>query len=1330
MPVSKEAAAWAKAKWGRYWAFAARSGVTAEAILARKAEAEAAVAGLPPPSAGDDAESDGYVRTDTESSEEDEYSPSPPPRAPQPAVPSPPPAPARPYQDRSAQIGAAPDAKFDGSVVWTGAFEKELIEVKRDPKKKDKAAPEGLVLEVFRGQISACSPVANFSDAAELKRIATEGLPPAQRRRMQFVKVDMGRPYNTSIGSVCRAKENGKMKDGCKKAECACQTPELRDVQFVIKEVGLLNETVLPERRAQLDEWVANETPVTWKDLRSLVDSNRYFYFSSFRFSLAEQLMPIRLGDDGAPVDATDLGLGDEVAVFPVCGRNVSVPVTMTKPYAQENKGDQVAAMLGGRGDGADAAFCIAEFAKRKWTDGLLKSLIQKVVRYNADFYVISGRKVASETVAHVAAAFLLCSRGAYSPNIHKTVRGPVACLKRVAVIAIEDGIPADPTCIESVYRLMCSAFVLDRRSDYHPTRALCAFCIDFIGQCVRSRSVIRWRADKEYSKTLRADRVDLAGNSGVGRLRALLEALGSFSGDIRMMGKVDAMKMRLAVVTCARRPAEVDVRHIIDQHTTPAFSYAMVADGLDTFGDRNEAVFGRVTGFNPRLTNAVLDEADPFIAEVRRTQQLVMDLFDKRYGHAPAGGGTETLDYTADYGVLAGAIGVVKIKATPRHPAMLAMLPTLESGDESAVPNLPVDAKKAKEKFSEWMLPKNEAVRLKQVTETIQDLRKMRLPLPANCDKAIDTARFKHAEYGREAGSEVDEWCLVDGDGERVAWRNARTSQFACKRLEPVSFAAGFAALRMRNELCVEHAASHGIRDNAETECKAIMHEVPLLTLLRLKGILRTQHGDFKLPVPARDGGLAADELAAMPFDWDVWRLIVLFAVQVPEALWAGQLPRFRVRSTVTGNRLLRRVYQWVTDVTDVRAAAETSGRAELTPREEASRGNVTLREHQKDAFEQLVKSNRPNNVLVMKTGMGKTYTALAYALYRLPTSMASFMLWFAPSNVLRDIEEMATNLGIECFRTTKRGKGGQTELAAALEQRQHRLYLVDRDMARSIPDSLLDIAPHAYCVFDELDSYFGSSQRSSIMLAIAGVASGFLGMTATPYANRNDVGRLCTWLGLCVDFPVTKENLIVAMSSCVQITATHDIQKRFVLEGIPADPEVFSRYEEVADSPHELYKMLRHYLDPHFARTIARISESDDVFVVCDGREHCVRVQQLVQQHTALKSGIYQSAADTVLTDASYRIVYVPKNMDRGYNGGERFRQMVRQVYGMGLSARLQMEGRLVRLKQKAPVVTYTTVYFNDTSMAAALDRKMREEISALQSAAVESGEKKRKR
>ena len=1234
------------------------------------------------------------------------------------------PAPAGPaaaYSDRPGKLGAAaPDAKFDGSVVWTGAFENELIEVKLDPKKKDKAAPEGLVLLVFKGHISACSPVAKFADAAKLRRMATEGLPPARRHRMEMVKVDLGRPYNTSIGSVCRANANGKMKNECKKAECACQTPEQRDVQFVIKEVGLLNDTVLPERRATLDEWVANETPVTWKDLRSLVESNRYFYFSSFRFSLAEQLMPIR----GA-VDAVDLGLGDQASVFPVCEQNVLVPVTTTKPYAQEHKHDQVAAMLGHLGGGEGAAFCIAEFGRRKWTDGLLKSLIQKVVRYNADTYVISGRGVASETVAHVAAAFLLCSAGSYSPNIHKTVRGPVACLKRVAVIAIEDGIPADPTCIESVYRLMCSAFVLDRRSDYHPTRALCAFCLDFIGRCVRSRSVIRWRGAEEYSTALTRARVELSTRSGVGRLKPLLEALGSFSGDIQMMGRVDAMKMRLAVVTCARRPAAVEICHIIDQHTTPAFSYAMVSPLLNTFRDRNEAVFGRVTGFNPRLTNTVLDEADPFIAEVRRTQKLVMDLFDKRYGDESTGGGLRTLEYTADYGVLAGAIGVVKLKGNARHPGMLAMLPTFEGGDESAVPNLPVDAKKAKEKFSEWMLPKNETVRLKQVTEAIKDLRTMQLPLPA---KAIDTARFKYAEYGRESHSAVDEWCLVDADGNRVAWRNARTTQFACTQLPAVSFAAGFEALRRQNTLCVENAGSRGIRDNAEAECKAMMRQVPLPTLLRLKGILRTQHGDFKLPVPARDGGLAADELAAMPNDWDVWRLLVLFAVQVPEALWAGQLPRFRVRS----NRLLRRVYEWVAEVTDGRTGDETSGRATLTQREEESRGNVTLREHQKEAFEQLVKSNRPNNVLVMKTGMGKTYTALAYALYRLPRSTANFILWFAPNNVLGDIEAMASNMGIVCFRTTKRGKAGQTEMAAALgddRRREHRLYLVDRDMARSIPDSLLDIAPHAFCVFDEMDTYFGSSQRSSIMLALAGVAP-FLGMTATPYANRNDVDRLCTWLGHCVDFPVTKENLIVAMSSCVQIAAVHNIQKRFVLEGIAPDPEVFARYEEVAGNPHELSKMLRHYLDPHFARTIARISESDDVFVVCDGREHCVRVQQLVRQLTAVKSGIYQSALDTVLNDPSYKIVFVPKNMDRGYNGGERFRQMVRQVYGMGLSARLQMEGRLVRLNQKAPVVTYTTVYFSDTSMSAALDRKMREEISALQSAAVESAGKKRKR
>ena len=85
-------------------------------------------------------------------------------------------------------------------------------------------------------------------------------------------------------------------------------------------------------------------------------------------------------------------------------------------------------------------------------------------------------------------------------------------------------------------------------------------------------------------------------------------------------------------------------------------------------------------------------------------------------------------------------------------------------------------------------------------------------------------------------------------------------------------------------------------------------------------------------------------------------------------------------------------------------------------------------------------------------------------------------------------------------------------------------------------------------------------------------------------------------------------------------------------------------------------MYKMLQHELDPHFAEAIAKTAVRFDVFVVCDGREHCRRVQALVNDlvPSNVRTGIYDSAESTVLADPSYNVVFVPKNFDRGYNGG----------------------------------------------------------------------------
>lgn len=1205
------------------------------------------------------------------------------------------------YVDRAAQMAAPEALKYANNVGWTGVPRGRSITVLNPAE-----GPTGLVLKAL-DTVPACSPVKARITEAEFQAAIPENL----RSRLQGVPVALDRYKNSSIGSVCKVGASGESGTRCKQATCRCDDGENQSARFQIVAAGTLMDAVKDEAAAaQLDSYMENATPVSWRHLRALVPENKYFYFSTFRFSLIEQLQPIA-GGAGIPLA---LSMADP-PVFEVCGENLALPVTPDEP--EGDRESRVRAMMPPTSDTEGVGKAMAEFSTL-WTDGLLKSFIQKAVRFRPrEIRFADGTAVKTRTAVMVAAAHLLCSRGGYSPNIHKMVRGYVAAFKRIAVIAVEDGIYfGRDNAIQTVYSLLTTAYVLERRDDYYPTVEFCKACIKFVGRCARSSDLIDWRNETNVKHEVALRR----GEAGVGRLAPVLRELGSFSGDIAMLAVVDTMGHSLPIIASNEQHGEMPVCHMIDQHTTPAFSYALVEDGLSTFAARNTAVFEMVTGFNPRRKNTLLHVGADFVQGVRAAQDLVMGLAKKRRDLA-VGDEKVSIDVVIDYGTLAGDVGAVLIpKDGAARPAMLAMLPTTEGGEESAVLKI-LQGPKAKEIFAQWTAPDNEANRAKHANEAIDELRKKVHVLR---NPQLTGRGFKTAVYRDGLG-----WCVGDAP-DYTPWTDARKGSVECVVLPAAPFPGDFLSLRCNNTYVLDGTAD-GMREGAETECKKLMEAVPLPTLLRFVGVLRTQDGNFSLPVPARDGSLAADEEWAMDGDWDVWRLLTLVAYQVPGALWTGPLPRFRVKATIVGIRLLRLVCTWAGAIADRRVAANAAGRTTLTEQERVGQNVVTLKPHQDRALNELLKNNRQNNVLVMMTGMGKTYVALRYALFRLSQSTAKHILWFAPSSAVNDIEKMATNMGLTSQVFANAKAPTQKRAIAALATRAERVFVISMDLARKITREILEVAPNSYCVFDELDSYFGATKRSSVMLAVAGACLGFLGMTATPFPNRQDIVRFCKWLRLCVGFPVTSENLIVALSSCVEIASTHNIRKIYDFIGIEFPSAKLVGATELMDTPHQLYQYLQDTLDPEFAKIVTGLAEKGNaVFVVCDTADHCRKIKILVDDQYGGRTGIYSTEKPDVLHDPEIKVVFVSKTFDRGYNGGERFNHMVRQVYGMGTSARLQMEGRLLRLKQQSPEVTFTTVYITNSTMAERLDVKCREELNALQTTSLQHGTKRERR
>eukprot|EP01052_Picozoa_sp_SAG31_P035919 SAG31_NODE_4402_length_3267_cov_1.552715_2_plen_140_part_00 len=94
--------------------------------------------------------------------------------------------------------------------------------------------------------------------------------------------------------------------------------------------------------------------------------------------------------------------------------------------------------------------------------------------------------------------------------------------------------------------------------------------------------------------------------------------------------------------------------------------------------------------------------------------------------------------------------------------------------------------------------------------------------------------------------------------------------------------------------------------------------------------------------------------------------------------------------------------------------------------------------------------------------------------------------------------------------------------------------------------------------------------------------------------------------------------------------------------------------------------------------------------VLLVADSLAHADTLLDLCAVQGVRAGGF--STLETV-DAATYAVVVVPKDKDRGYNSAVRLGHMITGVYAGNEASRHQMRGRLRRLGQKRPTVSFTT-------------------------------------
>ena len=115
----------------------------------------------------------------------------------------------------------------------------------------------------------------------------------------------------------------------------------------------------------------------------------------------------------------------------------------------------------------------------------------------------------------------------------------------------------------------------------FHPPEEAIATTLRACVLATNSSSIINWRGSKSgsnHAHEILPKQLRLTLVKPLERAAMLLEKVKSFSGDINMMRKVQALKWDLLTAPTTQRPAIMPLCHLVDQHTFRGVAHAMDA--------------------------------------------------------------------------------------------------------------------------------------------------------------------------------------------------------------------------------------------------------------------------------------------------------------------------------------------------------------------------------------------------------------------------------------------------------------------------------------------------------------------------------------------------------------------------------------------------------------------------------------------------------------------------------------------------------------------------------------------------------------------------------
>jgi len=941
---------------------------------------------------------------------------------------------------------------------------------------------------------------------------------------------------------------------------------------------------------------------------------------------------------------------------------------------------------------------------------GPLKSALQKFVRIRTERVALPGPAVVRSNLFVASSFALLATKAgdAYIAELHISVPGHVAALKRAAIVMVEDALPEGGAPVVQAVALLA---LVAGRGHVCPLRGLVAVA-RALASCCNSSDVFAFRS--------KPSNATVPSNKKAARIASdCIAELRSFEGDLSMMRRFASYDV-LPVNRSSAKHESIPWSHLVDHHVYPGiahmcWSMQVDADGTGFRGRLARAIFDGVTGFNPRVQGNLLSSLLD-VRQVRTAQDLMMaTVLTLPKTAAGAAKRTEEMNVDLPSGVLSGAVGPVKVKVktTPQEDIQddagitkgtkweLQVVIGIANADEKVI----LEPLQRGSLEDPRMPPTASAIR-----KAIAEVRTKKLAIRSD----LLSARFtEYAGGGWTVGGEA--W-KYEADGE------ANTTSVLAKVLPKPASTDLTDDAAVRYALLLEHVPG-GVCESAEDIVKGYCADLGQQRSLRMLSIMRGAVGTFRMPTPARDGGIAAGQAGAFDGDWEVYRALVLISRLVPGAFSPKRPPVFEIRSQA----LLLKVCQWITAAARTDEAVENArwSPSGIFEGEGELKVNVTDYGFQGELVRQmLVKDSSaaitcPSHFLVLPTGSGKTVVASWYALKYASTHNVNRLLWMTVK-ATADTHVRDLSLFFERRLTVSKWPDKTGDVVVIPHEE---LSARGREV---LIEWCLERAANSFLVVDEVHRLFGSTIKSSGALRIADACQKSLLSTAIPPVFSPAHPLSAEWLRRSITFPTRSETVAIAALSSAAVVEPYEKQTSYV----PVAIDQAQRNEMLAlvrsdASWSKLAEQARGFAEGAFVERVLREAAADrlanpggGVFVVADNGAEADRLVGIFNRTTKAArrpSGDGGVPSYQYDRDPSVAILVEVKTRSEGYSL-DRLGVTVTSVLASSPATRIQFRGRIARVAlQKRAVISYITIYPEGTILEfllkrqASLDQKM---------------------